>query len=939
MIHSAQSEAGKVRFVVLLLLAFMVFQGLAAQTTVGSLSGFAFSPNGTPQPGVVVVLSGPALQGERTAVTDAGGRFLLPNLPPGTDYRLLATAEEGARLSLSDIVITSGTASTLNVFLGAGSTEITVDGFRPVTPRQAAVPATLTREETVSMPVLGEFQDRSYQTLLYFAPTATHSRLSGNPAVGGATGIENVTVIDGLTLNDPVTGTFGTHLNHAFLYELSTEAFGVEASKGTSTGAFINLLTRSGSNEFHGEVFGWTTGAGWTARENSNDFEITEGRPWRAVDAGFSVSGPIVKDRLWYYVGANPYFKNEEDRGQDVLQNTRDGRVFGVAYDYDKTWRTTTFFGKLTYRPRDGHSLELSLFGDPSRQHLNEGTAVTLFPESRKSRRLQGSANAVLRWTATLSPRLFLDAHAGATHRRDDLKPWDSGADGYGRPLYVSQDWDQDLGVSAGFGRFTIDDRRTRQIGAAMTWTPEGGRLGSHEWLAGFEADLATWSQTSGYTGGFFVQLRKQISPDLTDPDAYQELYVNYLQDPSIRERGFYGALFLQDRWNPVEDVTVTAGLRWERNRLDSERGNDLSLTNLSPRAAVSWDFTGDDRSKLSFSWGRYYERVPLYLSRVLDAGHATYKDTYVNGVKTAHAIYSDVPAFALGGVKNQSQDEWTVTLQHQFGSNLVLGARAVYRDLNRLLETVGYVDPSTGAIRLMVMNPGHQSTPLLETWRSVLPDYVRFPKPRRRYGALELLLDKRFADRWFLHANYTWSRLRGNTAAGYDRGIPELAPNATKEWDIPSAAWIANRYGYLPTDRTHQFKAVAGYRFDGGLLVGGTLRFDTGRPMYKIYDWPKKEVGYGKLLQVPRGTAGRLPSALTLNLHAEYTFQIKGSTLTAFVDAFNALNDQVEFRVEETYYDTRSTYSEPLRRNPGWGKTRSRTEPRALAAGFRWAF
>jgi len=274
-----------------------------------------------------------------------------------------------------------------------------------------------------------------------------------------------------------------------------------------------------------------------------------------------------------------------------------------------------------------------------------------------------------------------------------------------------------------------------------------------------------------------------------------------------------------------------------------------------------------------------------------------------------------------------RSQDEWTLTFQHQFGSNLVLGARAVYRDLNRLLETVGYVDPSTGAIRLLVMNPGHQTTPLLEAWRGVLPDYAPFPKPRRRYGALELLLDKRFADRWFLHANYTWSRLRGNTAAGYDRGIPELAPNATKEWDIPSAAWIANRYGYLPTDRTHQFKAVAGYRFDGGLLVGGTLRFDTGRPMDKIYDWPKKEVGYGKLLQVPRGTAGRLPSALTLNLHAEYTFKIKGSTLTTFVDAFNALNDQVEFRVEEAYYDTRSTYSEPLRRNPGWGKTKSRTE------------
>lgn len=927
----------------LALLVFVLWfsgpSGPTAQTTTGSLSGFAFSPEGKPQAGVGLVLRGPALQRERVAATDGSGRFLIPNLPPGTGYQMSARTKEGAGLLLSDIVITSGTATTLNVYLGSGSTEITVDGYRPVAPRQAAVPATLTREETISMPVLGEFQDRSYQTLLYFAPTATHSRLAGNPAVGGATGIENVTVIDGLTLNDPVTGTFGTNLNHAFLYEMSTEAFGVEASEGTSTGAFINLLTRSGSNDFHGEVFGWTTGAGWTARENSNDFEITEGRPWKAIDGGFSFSGPLVKDRLWFFVGANPYFKTEEDRGQDVLLNTRDGRILGIPYDYDKTWRTTTFFGKVTYRPHENHGLELSLFGDPSRQHLAEGPLVTLFPKARLSRRMTGSANAVLRWTATLTPRLFVDAHAGATHRRDDLKPWGSGADGYGRSLYVSQDWDQDLGVSSGFGRFTIDDRRTRQLGAAFTWMPQGQLLGTHEVLGGFEGDWSTWAQTSGYTGGVYVQLRKQFAPDLTDPASYSEAYVNYLQDPTIHERGFYGSAYLQDRWNPSEDWTVTAGLRWEQNRLESGSGNDLTLDSLSPRFAVSWDFTGDDRSKLALSWGRYFERVPLFLARVLDAGHASYKDTYTNGVRTGRAVYSDVPAFALGGVENQSQDEWVLTLQHQVGPQVVVGARAVYRDLNRLLETVGYVDPATGAIRLLIMNPGHQGTPLLDTWRSVLPDYAAFPKPRRRYGALELLLDKRFADRWFLHANYTWSRLRGNTAAGYDRGIPELAPNATKEWDIPSASWIHNRYGYLPTDRTHQLKAVAGYRFGGGLLVGGSLRFDTGRPMDRLYDWPKKESGYGKLLAAPRGSAGRLPSALTVNLHAEYGFRIKGSSLTAFVDVFNVLNDQVEFRVEETYYDSRSAYSEPLVRNPGWGKTKSRTEPRAVAAGFRWAF
>jgi hypothetical protein len=288
--------------------------------------------------------------------------------------------------------------------------------------------------------------------------------------------------------------------------------------------------------------------------------------------------------------------------------------------------------------------------------------------------------------------------------------------------------------------------------------------------------------------------------------------------------------------------------------------------------------------------------------------------------------------------VENQSQDEWVLSLQHELRSDLVVGARAVYRELNRLLETVGYVTPS-GDINLIVMNPGHQSTPLLESWRGVVPDYQRFPEPVRRYEALELMVDKRFANRWFLHANYTLSRLEGNTAAGYDRGNPELAPNATKEWDIPSGVWIQNRFGCLPTDRTHQVKATGGYRFDNGLLVGGSLRFDTGRPIDKMADWPKNEVGYGKLYVVPRGTAGRLPSATTINVHAEYAIKLGRSTLTAYFDVFNLLNDQVEFRVDETYYEKRSYWSDPLVVNPDWGKTKSRTETRAAALGLKWSF
>ena len=76
--------------------------------------------------------------------------------------------------------------------------------------------------------------------------------------------------------------------------------------------------------------------------------------------------------------------------------------------------------------------------------------------------------------------------------------------------------------------------------------------------------------------------------------------------------------------------------------------------------------------------------------------------------------------------------------------------------------------------------------------------------------------------------------------------------------------------------------KLISGYQWDNGLLVGGSLRADSGRPINRLADWPQNDPGYGKLFVTPRGEAGRLPSTLTVNLHVEYAFKIKGSTLTA---------------------------------------------------------
>jgi len=922
---------------VLGLLLLAAFAPLYAQTVTGTLAGRVLDPEGKPVAGALVTVAGSAVQGTRTVPSDTEGRYTIPHLAPAEDYTVKVEAPGFASASVERRAIHPETITVQDFRLGPGAQDVVVTAPSPtLSLRQAIQPLRLPEKEVRALPVLGEFSDRSYQSLLYWSPAATQSRVAGNPAVSGATAIENVYQIDGLTTNDPVTGAWGTNLNVAFLKQIQGETSSFEAADASSTGGLFTLVTRSGADTFHGDLFAWGTTSGMTSDRKADSWGKTEVNDFSSLDWGATFSGPLVKERLWFFAGLNPYHKVEHRRGTTTVQSTTGGASLDLPASWDSPTDTLGFLGKLSWRVTPSHLLEFSFFGDPSDQELNEGVPATLFEESRASRREVGGTDAVLRWYATFRPDLFLDAHAGVTRRHNDLTP-DGGSASWASRSVVSLDWNQSLSVSPGYGRFSYDERDTDQAGFKLVWTPSGKSL-SHELALGAQLERASWEQTSDYTGGAYVEVKTQFGPDVTDPADYRYNYIYTIGNPHLEESGSYSALFFQDRMTFADRFTATLGLRWERNHLDSQMGNDLSLDSLSPRLAFAWDFLGNGRAKLFASAGRYYERVPLYLAQSLDAAHPTTKDTYNYGVLTSHTVYSTNPAIPLPGVKNQSQDEYTLGVQWEVAPEFVLTGRLLYRDLNRLLETVGYVN-AAGGIDYLVMNPGDQTTPLLDTWAGRVPGYTSFPKPRRTFKAFELMAEKRFSDRWFLQANYTLSRLEGNTAAGMDSTWTDVLPNATTEWDIPSAVWVANRYGLLPTDRTHQFKAMAAYQFDHGFLVSATLRADSGRPINKLADWPKNEFGYGKLYVTPRGSEGRTPFTTSLSLHGEWAHRLGPGDITLFVDVVNLFNTQDPFRLDETYYNKRNTWGSATVVSSTWGWTKKYTDPRAIGIGARWSF
>lgn len=926
-----------------LVIALALSGAVFAQGNTGSLSGRVVDTQGNPIPGASVEVTSKYLQGPRGTATNLQGEFLIPYLPPASDYKLVVEAVGFNKVIQSNVTVSLGSTTTLEATLMSGGEEVTVTARPPaVTLKETKISTNLTQEELETIPI-----GRQYQDTLYLAPTVVGSGMGGNPGVAGSTGSENVFLVNGLNTTDPVTGTFGTNLNYNFIREMEVSTGGLDAEYGASTGGLFNVLTKSGSNEFHGELFAYYTDDSFTANAHSTDMSVNKPQLYHNYDYGFDLGGPILKDKLWFFVAYNPSLYSRHYEGTSVLTNVNQyhpayGTQLEIPYEYDNLSRNWFWSAKFNYRVNERHNLELSVFSDPSHMWYNEGYVDTLDQRSRLTRRFQGGYNAAFKWYATWSSNFFMDLGVGKTHARLDILPWDSA--GYGRPQIVSRDYSPFLSIGGGSGTVLWDDRDTDQLALKMTYL-----WNKHEIKFGGEYEALKWNSYSGYTGGrsWYVQYNLvNPNPASPNPQDYYYWIIYTLQNPRYYEKGAYTALFAQDKWSLADNVTLSYGLRWERNEVKPDNGGaKLSLDSWSPRAGISWDFMKNGRSKAYLNVGRFYQRLPIAMSSSMDPGHATYVDVYRRYPKEFYYrnTYGAIPTTILDGVKNQYTDELVAGVEYEWKPDLTVGFRAVFRELGRVIEDVGYID-SLGGISYIIMNPGDQwPADVMDRWASAVPDYERFPKPIRNYQGYTLTLNKRFADNWFLNANYTLSFLKGNYEGGSGGySLAGLNPGASSAFDIPEHILNLNRYGWLPQDIRHQLKVQGSYRFDFGLILGANLVLQSGRPLDKRMGYPTYEAGYGTVLVEPRGS-DRLPGTWQLDLHAEYNWKLWKTNLAFFADVFNVTNRQTATGKYPTYYQAPDYLSDVtsgnLRLDRNWGKTTSRQRSRNARLGLKWSF
>jgi hypothetical protein len=297
----------------------------AAQEQTGSIQGVVRDSQGAVLPGAVVEARNP-LGGTTSAVANADGVYRFPALPPGT-YELSAALQGFRPARKTDAVLELGKNLTIDMSLTlatlAEEVTVTAESSPIIDVKGNTVSATLTRNTIERMP-----KGRDFTTILRVAPGAQSESKAGNCGSGcglqidGASGAENRFIIDGMDTTNLQTGVSGKTMLLDFVDEVQVKSSGYNAEFGGATGGVVNVLTKSGSNAYHGQIGTYYQTDDFYgerrpfARFNPFDSNLAEtglknpDDKWLYYSPLADIGGPILKDRLWFY-GGGAYTKNE----------------------------------------------------------------------------------------------------------------------------------------------------------------------------------------------------------------------------------------------------------------------------------------------------------------------------------------------------------------------------------------------------------------------------------------------------------------------------------------------------------------------------------------------------------------------------------------------------------------------------------------------------
>jgi hypothetical protein len=512
---------------------------------------------------------------------------------------------------------------------------------------------------------------------------------------------------------------------------------------------------------------------------------------------------------------------------------------------------------------------------------------------------------------------------------------------------------------TGGFGLIQTNDFERKFYGGSLSRF-----FGATEVKAGIEYERETADVSKRMSGGQQVTiLENETEPGRT---IYRHFY--WTTPTAVFPNAPLSALsaapehkvttaFLQTRWVARPDLTVNAGLRWDRQEIFDAGGvRQIDLDkDYAPRLGVIWDPPGGATDKLYASFGRYYEQIPMDLvirsfSYERQPRIINFSPTSVVPDPQAEADLGTTSAI-LGGftepsdpnLENQYLEETILGYDREVATDLAVGIKGIYRNYGQVIEDFLCTDSEhflDGTY--CIGNPGEGLMRQVGTL-----DYTQAfpaPKAKRTFKGVQLDVTKRLSHNWRGLASYLYSKLDGNFDGLYAPFTNIGAdPNISAAYDYydfftngSDLTRITNK-GDLSNDRRHQFKVSGVYYSPWKLEVGASAYYRTGTPRtrYGFSD------AYGRyeFFLTKRGAEGRTPDTYEVDVHLGYPLSVGPVTINLLADVFNLLDAQRAILLDQRwgFQAADNAALTPVNRN--YGQPVLRTGPRSVRLGARVSF
>ena len=905
-----------------LALALAFAPSASAQTAGSNLAGRVQDKDGGPLPGVTITATNPETGIDRSGTTGPDGTFLIPSVPVGT-YTVRAELDGFAPVNVEGVKLNVAVQRNLEITMSSSNVEeaITVVDEAPLVQQSPSIGTVVSEQQLENLPLNG----RQFANLAILAP-GTGLAYNSDPtkpgqltvALNGGIGRNVNYIIDGGDNTDDTIGGALQNFNLESVEEFNIQTQQYKAEYGRSTGGVLTVVTKTGTNDFEGAVWGFFRDDSLSSKTETEKRAGIDKQKLERQQYGAAIGGPIVRDKAHFFA---TYERTERDTFYTVdsggVRPDLDGSSIATPFEDELLTAKATYdiSAKQYLQVRYGYQKNSDKYGATSLAAPDAlGTVSNEYSSILAGHTLQISGD-------TLNEFLFQYT------KFDNLITADS--DGptiyYPSGFHTGQNINTPQSTSQTKYQYKDDLSftrtlwgRTHQFKTGLNYIHEpelGGNFSTGlqgQWTLG--NDNVSVVDFTIFGGSFF---------DSTPVDQYS----GYVQDDIFASErltlnlglryDYWEGFDLDQRSNPLWQMLSTQTKYNEYYLQDFQGGRGGVLENdddnYAPRLGFTYDVKGNGRQLLRGGWGIYYD-FP-YTNATILFPSAAVQSTYgvrlnlvdpngirINGVPLQPGQLPPLPPATAPTLPNEVASP---TLQTPYSAQASLGYSWQATDwlgLNVEAVRINYrhipyrfranpVDPATGQRRFPTLNG--QSVGNFRLW---------YGNGEADYDGVNLSARARLSDRFELQGFYTYSETKGNVLAGADEfrltdaGHQADLGGGRRDVSVnPLNPQCDQCFGPLNTDARHRVTLSGLWRAPLGINVSGMLRYRSALPYTEFLAQDLN--GDGFLYDLPGRRAvnserGHSFSQIDLRLSKEFSFADVVS-LELIGEVFNILNEE----------------------------------------------